>query len=356
MKRLRFLRPVAATAVAAVALAGLFGCSQGGGSSSGGSATGKLTDVSIHVYPGALTTIAAQVAQSEGIFQKHGINAQLIGFASGPAATQAMLSGGLNVVNSAPSVEYVSNETLASTGSKERIKAIMGSMGPLFYSLVGRKGVNWPSSSDPTAVLKSLEGKTVGVTGLAADTQNVLVGLMKEKGLDPSKTTFVAVGIGQSAVAALTTGQVDAAVATPPTGETMTAGGGKMLIDFRKGDIDKLLDPWIQSAWWATQSWLDKNPTTAEHLQDAFLETQKYMEDPKHLNEIAKVFAAQSQGLDMADARTAIKNIIPITEAKVSCQAVDNVSKFYTTYTTVFKDSVSCADFAWSTSNSWVTK
>lgn len=340
------LRPLAAAAVAAIALTALGACSQDAPSTTPDDV--ELVDVSIHVYPGALTTLAALVADGEGIFERHGIRAELVGFPSGPEATQAMVSGGLDLVNTAPSVQYITNEKFEETGSDETIKALMGAIGPIFYSLVGRDGVDWPDTDDVDAVLESLAGKTVGVTALAADTQNVLVGLMETRGVDPSQTTFVAVGIGASAVAALSTGQVDAVVATPPSGERMTDAGGTMLIDFRKGGVDDSLEPWLQSAWWSTQSWLDENPETARNLQDAFLETQDFITDPANLDRIAEIFMEQSEGLDLSDAKDAIEGMVPLVTAEVSCKAVENISTFYTTYTETFKKKVSCEDFAWS--------
>lgn len=342
MTRFKNLRPAAIAATAALAFATLAGCA--GQAEEAGDA--ELAKVSLHVYPGALTTIAAVVADGAGIFERHGIDAELVGFPSGPEATQAMVSGGLDLVNTAPSVQYITNEKFEDSGSDEQIKAVMGAMGPIFYSLVGREGIDWPVG-DVDAVLAALEGRTVGVTALAADTQNVLAGLMQIRGHDPSKTTFVAVGIGASAVAAITTGQVDAVVATPPSGERMTDDGAVMLIDFRKGNVDDALEPWVQSAWFATQSWLDENPDTARKLQEAFLETQEFMTDPANIDQMAEIFMAQSEGLDLSAAREAIEGIIPVVTAEVDCAAVDNVSEFYPAYTDTFKKKVSCEEFAW---------
>src|SRR4030067_363263 len=52
----------------------------------------------IHHYPGALLSFVAYVGVEQKIFQKHGLDPELVGIATGPDAVAALLAGGVDVM------------------------------------------------------------------------------------------------------------------------------------------------------------------------------------------------------------------------------------------------------------------
>lgn len=351
-------RRILAITSAAIVAIGLAACSGGSPAGGGGGDENapEVAKVSMHTYPGALLSLPTFVAEEEGIFAKHSLEVEQLSFASGPEATQALVSGGVDVVDTSPSVINITNETFIESGSPVRIKAILGGVaGGLHYSIVGAPGVDWPDTDDLQAVLEALEDKTIGVTVVGADTQNVFIGLMETAGLDSTKANFVGVGIGASAVAAVTSGQVDALVSAPPAGELVVDQGGTMLVDFRKGGINDAFDPFMQTNYFATEKWLDENADVAERLQDAWVESMEFIADPANLDRVTEIYAGAGEGINVDQARSWVEAYIPLFTPNMSCAALKNINDFYITYTDTFKDPVSCDDYFWSGAADYVT-
>jgi len=314
--------------------------------------------VNVQVYPGVLISLPQYVADKKGFFTKHGLKVSLVGANSAPEAFQAQISGGIDIVSSALSVGLVTAEQMRKSGGKDSEKAIMGSVGPLYYSIIGDKTKDWPKSDDPKTMLKALQGKTVGVASLGADTQRVLQGLMQLYGLDPASINFVAVGLAASAIAALQAHQIDALVASPPAGDILTfkGGAGVSLLDLRKGSSNPALNPWAFDDYFALSSWLDKNPKTAKAFQAATKETIAYMRDPKNLDEITQIFASGTSGLTPDQAKQVVKAFLPLYDNNINCAGTENVVNFYIKYAKTITQPVSCNDFAWEGASSYIQK
>ncbi len=338
-------KPAMATLGAAALALSLVACSGGGNAAPGGDGPDELTKISMHVYPGTLLSVPTFVGIEEGIFKKHGIELEPVSFPSGPEAVQALVSGGVDLVDTSPSVINITNEQRGSAV----IKAVVGGIaGGLHYSIVGGPGVDWPDPSDQQAVLEALEDKTIGVTVVGADTQNVFAGLMELAGLDPTKADFVGVGIGASAVAAVTTGQVDAVVAAPPSGERIVDEGGITLIDFRTGGVHEAFEPFMQTNYFATEKWLQENEDAAHRLQKAFAESMEFIKDPANIDRVTEIFVGEGEGVDATAAKDWVERYIPLYTPMMSCAALQNVNDFYVNYTDTYKKSVACDDYFWS--------
>lgn len=316
----------------------------------GGEGTAAETaKISMHIYPGALISLPTFVAEAEGIWAKHGLEVEQLSFASGPEATQAAVAGSLTFLDTSPSVVNIANENFANSGSDSRLLAVAGGVAKsLHYSIVGGPGIDWPDPSDQDAVLDALEDKTIGVTVVGADTQNVFMGLMEITGHDPSKANFVGVGIGASAVAAVTTGQVDALVSAPPAGERVVDDGGVTLIDFRTGDIDPAFDKFLQTVYYASNDWLENNEEVAHRVQAALVESIAFIQDPANLDRVTEIYVGESEGLDFDTARDAVERYIPLFTPSLSCQGFQNMNDFYINYTDTFKNALTCDEIIWS--------
>lgn len=347
-------RALPALATAATAALLLAGCA-GGGDNGDGDNGDEVAKVSVHTYPGALLSLPTFVAEEEGIFAKYNLEVEQLSFASGPEAVQAMVSGGVDFVDTSPSVTNITNENFIESGSPVRIKSVIGGVaGGLHYSIVGGPNVDWPDPSDLDAVLDALEDKTIGVTVVGADTQNVFMGLMEITGRDPQAANFVGVGIGASAVAAVASGQVDALVAAPPAGELVVSQGGVTLVDFRKGGVDPAFDPFMQTNYFATEKWLEENEDVAKRMQQAWAEAMEFIHDPANFDRVVEIFAGEGENVDVEAARTWVEAYIPLITPEMSCAAVQNINDFYITYTDTFKEPVSCEDFFWSGAEEYV--
>ena len=308
-------------------------------------------ELNVQSYPGTTLSLPLYVGQSKGIFAKHGLTVNIVGIPAGPQATQALLTGGVDIMGNAVSNTLLAQARLAKSGSNDRIIGIIQGEAGLHYSLMGQSSINWPPQGDVKAIVQALKGKTVGVTAIGADTQQVVEGLLKMYGADPKSVTFVAVASGASAYAAFEAKHVDTIVGWAPTQTVLTDKGAKMLIDFRKGDAGPSFSPWTVLTYQALKSNVDKSPEKFARFQKAIEEATAFSKDPKNLDELVAVFSKSgASGLTPDQLRRAIAEYQPLYETKFDCKILPVELAFYSKYagSVSESDGATCDQYMWS--------
>ena len=325
-----------------------------------GLATAATVDeLNVQSYPGTTLSLPLYVGQSKGIFEKHGLKVNIVGIPAGPQATQALLTGGVDIMGNAVSNTLLAQARLAKSGSTDRIIGIIQGESGLHYSLMGQSSINWPPQGDVKAIVQALKGKTVGVTAIGADTQQVVEGLLKMHGADPKSVTFIAVGSGASAYAAFEAKHVDTIVGWAPTQTVLSDKGAKMLIDFRKGDAGPAFSPWTVLTYQALKSNVDKSPDKFTKFQKAVEEATLFSKDPKNLDELVAVFSKSgASGLTPDQLRRAIAEYQPLYETKFDCKILPNEHAFYSKYagSLAESDSATCEQYMWSGAKAYILK
>src|SRR2546423_3784254 len=82
--------------------------------------------------------------------------------------------------------------------------------------------------------VSDLKGKNLGVTELGSGTQTLTTALLHKVGITPDQVHFIPVGAGDTFIAALQQGKIDAGMTTEPTiSRLISSGVGKVLVDLR---------------------------------------------------------------------------------------------------------------------------
>src|SRR5258708_36479645 len=82
--------------------------------------------------------------------------------------------------------------------------------------------------------IKDLVGKNLGVTELGSGTQTLTTILLHNVGISANQVHFVPVGAGDTFIAALQQGRIDAGMTTDPTiSRLLATGDGSVLADLR---------------------------------------------------------------------------------------------------------------------------
>jgi NitT/TauT family transport system substrate-binding protein len=316
-----------------------------------GLAAAATTDeLNVQSYPGTTLSLPLYAGQAKGIFEKHGIKVNIVGIPAGPQATQALLTGGVDIMGNGVSNTLLAQAKLAKSGSSERIVGLLQGESGLHYSLMGQSGIKWPAQGDVKAVAEALKGKTVGVTAIGADTQQIVEGLLKMHGVDPKSVTFVAIGSGASAYAAFEAKHVDTVVGWAPTQTVLSDKGAKMLIDFRKGEGGSF-SPWTILTYQALKSNVDKSPQKFVKFQKAIEEATAFTKDPKNLDELVAIFSKSgASGLTPDQLRRAIAEYQPLYETTFDCRILPTELVFYTKYAGSLSesDAATCDQYMWS--------
>lgn len=155
-----------------------------------------------------MTFLPMLLAAEYGIDKELGF-ASTFTYAASPIGIKAMIAGDFEF-----SLSVSSNLAAAVQGAPVRVVAVHARKS--LFSLYGKTEIK---------SLKDLEGQSVGVSAIGDATHIASVAAMKEKGVDTSKVTFVA--LGQANVpSALITGTVSAGLLVPPR-EIMAEKTGK---------------------------------------------------------------------------------------------------------------------------------
>lgn len=308
-------------------------------------------ELNVQSYPGTTLSLPLYVGQSKGIFEKHGLKVNIVGIPAGPQATQALLTGGVDIMGNGVSNTLLAQARLAKSGNNDKIIGIIQGESGLHYSLMGQSSINWPAQGDVKAIMQALKGKTVGVTAIGADTQQVIEGMLKMHGLDPKSVTFIAVASGASAYAAFEAKHVDTIVGWAPTQTVLNDKGAKMLIDFRKNDAGPGFTPWTVLTYQAMKSNVDKSPAKFTKFQKAIDEAIAFTKDPKNLDELVGIFSKSgASGLTQDQLRRAIAEYQPLYETKFDCRILPVEVAFYAKYAGSLSesDAVTCDQYMWS--------
>src|SRR6266851_4250023 len=164
-----------------------------------------------------------ELAQRLGYFAQQGLDVTLIDEASGQSAETEVLANQVD----AGSGSY--NHTIDLQAAGKNIESVVQlNIAPGEAEMVSAKEAAQVHS------FADLKGKNLGVTELGSGTQALQIALLHKVGLGPDQAHFVPVGAGDTFIAAMQQGKIDAGMTTEPTISRLLASGvGKVLVDLR---------------------------------------------------------------------------------------------------------------------------
>ena len=167
--------------------------------------------------------LPVRVANDQGLFKAEGIAVEFLDFRGGGPTVQAFAAGSVDFCICA--ADHVLR--LANRGLDARI--IVGLDEHHSYALLAK-------ADSPYTDIKSLKGKSIGITSPGSFTDNTVRWAIKQAGLQAERDfQIVGAGGGASMRAAIETGQVDAgAVVTTEVADYLRSGKFKIVTDWRR--------------------------------------------------------------------------------------------------------------------------
>jgi NitT/TauT family transport system substrate-binding protein len=132
-------------------------------------------------------------------------------------------------------------------------------------------------------VIKSpadFKGHTFGVTGLGSSTNFLTQYLAVSAGLKPGDISVLAVGAGNTFIAAIQQKKIDAGMTTEPTiSQLLKTGDAKVLIDLRTpaSTAAALGGPYPAASLYMEKRWIDGHHAEVQKLANAFVKTLKFI-------------------------------------------------------------------------------
>jgi NitT/TauT family transport system substrate-binding protein len=289
---------VAALAVAgALALTTLTACANDAASGSGGGsdaapASGAAKDATkVKIMVGGLDKVIympAILTQRLGYFQAEGVDVTLMTEPAGVQATTALVAGQVQ-----GAVGFYDHTLDLQTKGKQVESVVQFAQAPGEVEVVSSK-----AAGDITSA-KDFKGKQLGITGLGSSTDFLTKYLAVHNGLKVSDFSPVAVGAGQTFIAALQHGSIQAGMTTDPTvAQILDKKAGKVLYDMRtpEGSRQALGGLYPSSSLYMNTDWVNGHKETVQKLANAFVKTLKWMSTHTPEEIAAKMPADYAQG------------------------------------------------------------
>jgi NitT/TauT family transport system substrate-binding protein len=222
------------------------------------------------------------LAKQLGLYEKYGLDAELINFKGGSVALTAVLGGSADVVSG-----YYDHTVNIKAKNKDMKSVVVYDQFPGLVLVVS------PKATGQIKDVKDLAGKKVGVSAPGSSTDFFLKFILRKNGLDPARTPVIGVGLDDTAVAAMEQGQVDAAVMLDPA-VTLLQGKYKDLriLDDTRTEKDTLAvfgGRYPGGAIYAMSDWVDKHPKESQAIADALVDTLRWIHSHKPEEIMAKM-------------------------------------------------------------------
>ena len=295
-----------------------------------------------------MNKVAFFVALHKKFFEEEGLEVEAVPFSSGTAGLQALIAGNSDVS------EGAFEHTLRMQARGVDITCIA-----TFGRYAGNVLVVTKANADKIRSVADLRGKKIGISAPGSATHNFVAALMQRAGVPWKEASYVSIGTGPSAVAAVRSGgELDALVNLDPAiSALLNAGEAKVLVDSRneEGTKEAFGGPYIADCMFAKTEFIKANPNTAQAVANAIVHAMQWLKTAS-IDDIIAALPPEYYKADEALYRQSLKtNLSAFTwDGIVSDEAVRNVAEALAVLDPAFKNTK--FDFARTHDNALVAK
>jgi NitT/TauT family transport system substrate-binding protein len=209
------------------------------------------------------------LAKQLGYFDEQNLDVTLIDEASGQSSEDEVVAGQVD----AGSGSY--NHTIELQKAGKAMECVV--------QLDVAPGEAEVVSTKAAATIKTpadLKGKNLGVTELGSGTQTLTQAILKKAGVDPKNANYIPVGAGDTFIAAMKQGSIDAGMTTEPTiSRIVSSGVGQVLVDLRSPQSTQAAlggdYPFI--CVFMSNSYVKANKAVVQRMVNAYVKTLKWI-------------------------------------------------------------------------------
>lgn len=243
------------------------------------------------------------IAQEKGFFGEEGLNVSVNDFRGGSQSLQALVGGSADVVTGA----YEHTIRMQARGQDIRAVIELGRFPGLVLAVKS-------SLADEIATPADLRGRTIGVTAPGSSSNHFVSYILAKEGITSDDVSFIGIGAGATAVAAIRRGEIHALSNVEPVITTLElAGDITVLADTRteEGMQETLGAASLPSAVLYTRaSFIEQNPNTVQALVNALHKALKWLEEAS-AEDVAEAVPPQYIGDDREVYLQAVRNSLP---------------------------------------------
>ena len=211
----------------------------------------------------ALFYLPLTVTERLGYFKHEGLNVEISDFAGGARALQALMGGSADVVTGA------FDHTIQMHAKGQPIVAVteLGHYPGFVLAMLASKAELYRKPAD-------LKGIKIGITAPGSSTHFMARYLLARNGLKEDDAAFIGIGTGQTAVAAVKRGEIDALINADPVISTLESEGLiKVVLDTRTAEGTRQVygGAYPAAVLYATPAYVLGYPKTVQGLTNALV-------------------------------------------------------------------------------------
>ena len=230
-----------------------------------------MNRVNIGAASASSSMLSLWTAQEQGLFAKHGIDAQLILIRGGSTLVASLLAGEIQ---------------MAFTSGVSVLGAAAQGVDVKMLSSISSR-VSWKLIANPQIKkTEDLRGKRFGVQSIVGSTWMYAMLALEQLGLEPKRDniSFLPIGDAVTIGHALEAGRIDAAVLDPALSRRLTSKGFSQLVDLAKTNATF---PGLGLG--VTRSYLEQQPATIERTVTSLTEGLAFVQSPANRAVVLKV-------------------------------------------------------------------
>ena len=291
--------------------------------------------------------LPAKLCEQLGYFKAEGLDVEMINSRAGVDAENELIAGEVQAV-----IGFYDHTIDIQSKGKSIISIVQLSRAPGEVELVST------SKADAIKGPADFKGKTLGITGVGSSTDFLTRAITNRAGLKPGDYSTIGVGAGNTFIAAMKQGQIDAGMTTEPTiSQMLSTGEAKVLIDMRSVESTTAVlgGTYPAASLYVSSSWLEQNGASAQKLVNAMVRTLRWMsmhsaaeiadKMPKEYmvgnRELYVKGLAEGKGQFTADGRMpaggpeTVLRVLQLASKSVQGKTIDLSKTFTTTYVEV---------------------
>jgi len=172
----------------------------------------------IRIFYSAITgeQSAFYIIKESGMFQKYGLDPEIIYLDSGTIAVQAMLSGEIQFTTAD------ALNTIQAVNAGADLVMVCAGVNRFVFSIMARSDIKR---------IADLKGKKIGITRIGSSTHTAVLYVINKAGLGANDYTLLQLGEVPNILTTLLAGQIDAGALSPPTNSRAKKAGLQELIN-----------------------------------------------------------------------------------------------------------------------------
>jgi NitT/TauT family transport system substrate-binding protein len=201
-----------------------------------------------------------KIAEEARLFEKHGLEVRTVLVRGGSTMMNALLAGEVTAafIGGTPVI-------LARAVGTD-VKAVLGLGNTLIYQIfVG------PHLKGKVTRLEELKGKRIAISTRGAESESVILQILKKYRLNPRDFTFLNIGTSAERLAGLRVGSADATALPSPQHIRALKEGFPVILDVTKEQLS-----WFHTGVAMKESWLRSESKVAQAMVRSFIEAVYY--------------------------------------------------------------------------------